>query len=99
MKEYTLCILLILSGCFAKPAKAQVVSDQLKTIPQDQLKLDGFVGGKTDLIIENKVKSQDYDYLVEPFRHKNETRLWQSSFYRKLNCLTDILAIILLRIS
>lgn len=83
MKEYTLCILLILSGCFAKPAKAQVVSDQLKTIPQDQLKLDGYVGKKTDLIIENRVKSQDYDYLVEPFRHKVETHMWQSEFWGK----------------
>ena len=78
-----LWFLLILFSCFTKPAMAQAVSDQLKTIPQNQLKLDGFVGDKTDLIIKNRVKSQDYDYLVEPFRHKNETRLWQSEFWGK----------------
>ena len=62
---------------------AQAVSDQLKTIPQNLLKLDGFVGEKTDLIIENRVKAQDYDYLVEPFRHKTETHMWQSEFWGK----------------
>ena len=62
---------------------SQVVSDHLQTIPQYQLKLEGFVGGRTDLIINNRVKSQDYDYLVEPFRHKNETHLWQSEFWGK----------------
>jgi len=83
MKAYKLCILLIFSICFAKPLKSQVVTDQLQTIPQNQLKLDGFVGEKTDLIIEHRVKAQDYDYLVEPFRHKTETRMWQSEFWGK----------------
>ena len=83
MKKYTLSILLIFSICFAKPVKSQVVTDQLQTIPQNQLKLDGFVGEKTDLIIEHRVKAQDYDYLVEPFRHKTETRMWQSEFWGK----------------
>lgn len=83
MKAYKLCILLALSSWITKPAIAQVVSDQLTTIPQDQLHLDGFVGGKTDLIINNRVKSQDYDYLVEPFRHKTETHMWQSEFWGK----------------
>jgi len=83
MKKYTLIILLIFSICFAKPLKSQVVTDQLQTIPQNQLKLDGFVGEKTDLIIEHRVKAQDYDYLVEPFRHKTETRMWQSEFWGK----------------
>ena len=83
MIEYMLCVLLIFSSCFARPAMAQAVSDQLKTIPQNLLKLDGFVGEKTDLIIENRVKAQDYDYLVEPFRHKTETHMWQSEFWGK----------------
>ncbi len=83
MINHTLGILLILIICIAKPAKSQAVSDQLQTISQDQLELDGFVGGKTDLIIENRVKAQDYDYLVEPFRHKTETHLWQSEFWGK----------------
>lgn len=83
MIKHTLSILLIFCICITKPVKSQFVLDQLQTISQDQLELEGFVGGKTDLIIENRVKAQDYDYLVEPFRHKTETHLWQSEFWGK----------------
>lgn len=61
---------------------AQSVS-RLVTIPQNQLKLGGHVGEQTDLIIEKSVLAQDYDYLVEPFRYKNETHLWQMEFWGK----------------
>ncbi len=83
MKKYFVNVILILFCCYAELSIAQTISDQLKTIPQNQLKLGGFVGMKTDLIVNNRVKSQDYDYLVEPFRHKNETHLWQSEFWGK----------------
>lgn len=83
MIKHTFSILLIFCICIAKPAKSQLVFDQLQTISQDQLELEGFIGGKTDLIIENRVKAEDYDYLVEPFRHKTETHLWQSEFWGK----------------
>ncbi len=63
--------------------RAQSVSNLLTTIPQNQLKLEGYVGKQTDLIFENRVLSQDYDHLVEPFRHKNETNLWQMEFWGK----------------
>ncbi|MCF6331898.1 MAG: glycoside hydrolase family 127 protein [Draconibacterium sp.] len=67
------------------PAMAigQPVPDKLSSIPQNQLKLGGYVGNRTDMIINNRVKAQDYDYLVEPFRHKNETHLWQMEFWGK----------------
>ena len=41
------------------------------------------MGEKINLVIEKRIKSQDVDYLVEPFRHKNETHLWQSEFWGK----------------
>ncbi len=63
--------------------QSQPVTDLLTTIPQNQLKLSGYVGVQTDLIIKNRVVAQDYDYLVEPFRHKNETHLWQMEFWGK----------------
>ena len=40
--------ILIISGWFTESALAQVVTDQLKTIPQNQLKLYGFVGMETE---------------------------------------------------
>ncbi len=70
---------------FSIPAflPAQIIPYQLKTIDPTQLSLRGFVGAKTDLILKKRVLSQNYDYLVEPFRHKNETRLWQMEFWGK----------------
>jgi DUF1680 family protein len=77
-------IIFLLFICFnSKLISAQAKSDLLKTIPQNQLKLGGHIGKQTDLIIKNRVLAQDYDYLVEPFRYKNETHLWQMEFWGK----------------
>ena len=62
---------------------AQPVWDLLSTIPQHNLKISGYVGERTDLILEKRVKAQDWDYLVEPFRYQNETHLWQMEFWGK----------------
>ena len=83
MKKYLLNLLLLFFSVYAESVNAQTVSDQLKTISQSELKLGSFVGERTDLIIRKRVKAQDYDYLVEPFRNKNETHLWQSEFWGK----------------
>lgn len=48
-----------------------------------QLKIHGYVGGRIDDCITHRVKAQDVDHLVEPFRHKNEERRWQSEFWGK----------------
>ncbi len=76
-------IILLLFSVNAEKVAAQAVLNQLQTIPQNHLKLGGFVGEKTDLIIRKRVKAHDYDYLVEHFRHKIETHLWQSEFWGK----------------
>ncbi len=83
MKRYRFYTLLFFIGFAPVVVHAQAVSDLLNTIPPNQLKLGGHVGEKTDLIITKRIMAQDYDYLVEPFRHKNETRLWQMEFWGK----------------
>jgi len=83
MKKYIIFSLLLFFSSSVKTLEAQAISDKLTTIQQSKLKLGGFVGEKTDLIIRKRVKAQDYDYLVEPFRHKTETHLWQSEFWGK----------------
>lgn len=45
--------------------------------------MTGYLGRKIDLCIENRVKPQDIEHLVEPFRNRNETRLWQTEFWGK----------------
>lgn len=81
--RYIFNIVLFLIIFVSTKINAQVVSDQLNTIPQHQLILNGHVGERINLIIKNRIKAQDYDYLVEPFRHKNETHLWQMEFWGK----------------
>ncbi len=83
MKKRTFYTLLLLIAIAPLLVQGQSVFNLLTTIPQNQLKLEGYVGKQTDLIFNNRVLAQDYGYLVEPFRHKNETRLWQMEFWGK----------------
>jgi DUF1680 family protein len=59
------------------------VSDKMFSYSPNSIKIEGYLGDKIDLVIEKRIKSQDVEMLVEPFRHKNETRLWQSEFWGK----------------
>ena len=60
-----------------------LVQDKIMSYSPAFVKIEGYVGDKINLVIEKRIKSQDVDYLVEPFRHKNETHLWQSEFWGK----------------
>ena len=42
--------------------------------------LDGYLGEKLNLAI-NGVKERNIDEIVEPFRHQEETWMWQSEFW------------------
>lgn len=55
------------------PVRAQV----------EQIKITGYLGQRMDECIEHRVKGQDVDHLVEPFRHQNEDHRWQSEFWGK----------------
>lgn len=59
------------------------VSDKIFSYSPNSIKIEGYLGGKMNLVIGQRIKAQDVDHLVEPFRHKNETRLWQSEFWGK----------------
>jgi len=48
------------------------------TDPVRHLRISGYLGQRIDACIEYRVKAQDVDHLVEPFRHKEETLRWQS---------------------
>jgi len=60
-----------------------LVQDKIMSYSPAFVKIEGYLGDKINLVIEKRIKSQDVDYLVEPFRHKNETHLWQSEFWGK----------------
>jgi uncharacterized protein len=68
---------------FLKSESFNTVPDKISSYPSSFIKIEGFLGEKMNLVINNRIKSQDPDYLVEPFRHKTETHLWQSEFWGK----------------
>lgn len=47
------------------------------------VRISGYVGERIDDCIEHRVKTQDVDHLVEPFRHREEKSRWQSEFWGK----------------
>lgn len=47
------------------------------------VKLSGYLGEKIDACIAGRVKTQDVDHLIEPFKTQTETRLWQTEFWGK----------------
>ena len=68
----------------ARPAAGNLASvDSVRLIPAEKVKIRGFWGDRIDLVISNRIKAQDIEHLVEPFRNRTETRLWQSEFWGK----------------
>jgi hypothetical protein len=80
-----ICTTLLLSsqkpGTKSEPVNS--VSDKMFSCSPNSIKIEGYLGDKIDLVIDKRIKSQDVEMLVEPFRHKNETHLWQSEFWGK----------------
>ncbi len=70
-------------GLTKKAPVISIVSDKLISFSPSSIKIEGYLGEKMNLCIDKRIKAQDADYLVEPFRHKEETRLWQSEFWGK----------------
>jgi uncharacterized protein len=60
-----------------------LVQDKFVPLYPSSTRIVGYLGDKINLVIEKRIKAQDQDYLVEPFRHKEETHLWQTEFWGK----------------
>lgn len=54
----------------------------LSSIPSN-VHLQGYLGGKVDRCINMRIKTQDINQLIEPFKNRTETRLWQTEFWGK----------------
>ena len=62
---------------------ASAVKDKICSYAANSVRIEGYLGEKINLVINQRIKSQDVDHLIEPFRHKDETHLWQSEFWGK----------------
>jgi uncharacterized protein len=66
-----------------KSDSLNTVSDRMFSYSPNFIKIEGYIGGKMNLVINKRIKGQEVEQLIEPFRHKNETNLWQSEFWGK----------------
>jgi uncharacterized protein len=71
----------LLGNTFADFSIDHLVTDKLRV--NDGAKMNGFIGKKLGLSYQNRMLAQNVDDLVTPFRHRTETRLWQSEFWGK----------------
>jgi uncharacterized protein len=67
----------------AKHGSVNALPDRIFAYSPNSTIIEGYLGDKINLVIVKRIKSQDIEQLVEPFRHKNETHLWQSEFWGK----------------
>lgn len=75
VKSIAIFILLLISGFLLKNP-----TDQSSV---QKIHLQGYSGDVIDKCIQTRIKGQDIDHLVEPFKQKNETWCWQSEFWGK----------------
>ena len=82
MKQLLLIsVLLIPFFCQAQPKPAK--TDLLESLIPANIKINGYLGEKIDLCIGERIKKQDVQHLIDPFKTRNETRLWQTEFWGK----------------
>jgi uncharacterized protein len=63
----------------AKPAEV----DLLQAWVPSNIQMKGYLGSKIDLCINQRIKKENVDQLVEPFKTRTETNRWQSEFWGK----------------
>lgn len=82
MKQLLLIsVLLIPFFCQAQPTPAK--TDLLESLIPANIKINGYLGEKIDLCISERIKKQDVQHLIDPFKIRNETRMWQTEFWGK----------------
>lgn len=54
-----------------------------QTYKVDRIRIGGHIGERIQTCIEERVKKENVNELIEAFRHKDETSRWQSEFFGK----------------
>jgi len=72
--------------CLAQPKTVQVKpakADLLEAWTPSNIQMKGYLGSKIDLCINQRIKKEDVVQLIEPFKARTETSLWQTEFWGK----------------
>lgn len=78
-----LCVAGLWAGQPVSPVAKEKVTARLRPPAPGDVQLNGYLGGKIDLCIRNRVLAQEAGPLIEPFCHREETRCWQTEFWGK----------------
>ena len=77
------CILLFPLFLAAQRKPVAVKAEVLQAWEPSNIQIKGYLGGKIDLCIGERIKKQDVQMLVDPFKKREETNLWQTEFWGK----------------
>lgn len=79
----TFLILMVSLTALSHHTSGQSIKDQYTTKDVTSVNLTGHLGSRIEDNIHNHVAAEDIEKLIEPFRHRNECRLWQTEFWGK----------------
>jgi DUF1680 family protein len=84
---FLLVLLIFVMACnqksIQKPGSDQLATPAMTSLPASDILIEGYLGMRMDQVINRRIKAQDFEHLIEPFRHRNESNLWQSEFWGK----------------
>ena len=81
---FVLAIIFLSPGFITAQFKTVAVkADVLQGWEPSKIQIKGYLGGKIDLCIGERIKKQDVQMLVDPFKTRKETNMWQTEFWGK----------------
>lgn len=80
MKFWLIIFSLIFIPFSENATETQSSDGTFSEIQNPAMEIKGYPGSIIDKCIKKRIKSQDIDHLIEPFKIKNETRCWQREF-------------------
>lgn len=81
MRSLFFSALLLCQIVYAQKPIRLVVNDKLNVASSVNIK--GYVGDKLSASYANRILEQDYNKLIEPFKHHDEHSCWQGEFWGK----------------
>ncbi|HAH22207.1 MAG TPA: hypothetical protein DCL77_00275 [Prolixibacteraceae bacterium] len=76
-------IFLIHGFLVAQTGPVPVKADVFQALESSNIQMKGYLGDKIDLCIAQRIKKQDVQMLIDPFKTRKETHLWQTEFWGK----------------
>lgn len=89
MKTLLVIFLVIVFFHFSSGAKSKAGAvpiakqDMFQPWDASNIQINGYLGEKIDLCINQRIKKQDVPMLIDPFTKREETHLWQTEFWGK----------------